>query len=290
MQLGAIIKAIKRHKSYKAVAGLFFFFRCVGRQFVKDHCFTRATSLAYTSLFSLMPVLLVGYTVFVGFPQFSEIMPKLQAVLLDNFVPDVADDIRGFAAIFMRQASELSLTGFLGLLVVAILMVFNIEEGFNHIWHVKKRRDAVSAFVLYWSVITLTPLLLAGAISVSNLIAEVPGVYFSTQSSIVSAVLMSLKWSLTALFFSLMYWIIPNRSVWVRDALLGGFVAMGLFEMTRNLLILYITKFTRYKFLYGAVAAVPIFLVWLHLVWIILLYGAQVAHMLGLFREGKYHT
>lgn len=283
-------KKIRRTFVAKFLARIVFFFQCVSAQFVKDHGFTRATSLAYTSLFSLMPILLVGYTIFIGFPQFSEIMPKLQDVLLDNLVPEVANDVKGFAAIFMKQASELSLTGFLGLLVVAILMVFNIEEGFNHIWHVKKRRDAVSAFVLYWSVITLTPLVLAGAISLSNMVTSLPAVSEASHIAVFSTLLVGMKWSLLALFFALTYWLIPNYKVWFRDAILGGTIAMILFETTRNALVWYITKFTRYKFLYGAVAAVPIFLIWLHLVWIILLMGAQVAHMAGLFRQGRYHT
>lgn len=285
-----VVKNMMDHEMIKKVDGLLFFFCCVSRQFAKDHCFTRATSLAYTSLFSLMPVLLVGYTIFVGFPQFSEIMPELQAILLDNFVPNVADDVKEFAAIFMKQASELSLTGFLGLLVVAILMVFNIEEGFNHIWHVKKRRDAVSAFVLYWSVITLTPLLLAGAVSLSNILTHMYETSHTLHAGFESSSLFFAKLVLTSAFFAVMYWIIPNVRIRFRDAFLGGVVAMTLFELTRHLLVIYITKFTRYKFLYGAVAAVPIFLIWLHLVWIILLYGAQVVHMVGLFRQGRHYT
>lgn len=281
-----ISRKLKKTRFFKFLSRSVFFMGCVWDQFVKDHCFTRATSLAYTSLFSIMPILLVGYTFFIGFPQFSEIMPKMQDVILDSFVPEVADDIKGFASIFMTQASELSLSGFLGLLVVAILMVFNMEEGFNHIWHVKKRRDAVSAFVLYWSVITLTPILLAGAISVSNIVAKMH-LLGAMHVQLMSYFLLILKFFLMALFFAVLYWLIPHFKVRASDAFCGGLVAMSLFELTRNLLVLYISKFTRYKFLYGAVAAVPIFLIWLHMVWIIILFGAQVAHMLGLFRDGK---
>jgi membrane protein len=263
------------------------FLICVVRQFVKDQCVTRATSLAYTSLFSLMPVLIVSYTVFSGFPEFAQLGPKVQSMMLDNFVPEVAGELKQVGESFMHQASELSLTGFLGLLIVAVLMVFNIEQGFNHIWHARRQRDGVSSFLLYWAVITLAPILLAVAVSISGYIAALPIMVASSKFFLAKLFLVMMKLVLTAGFFGMLYCTVPNCTVRLRDALLGGAVAMVLFEGTKKLLVLYITKFTSYKLLYGALAAMPIFLIWLYLLWIILLFGAEVAHMAGLFRQGK---
>jgi membrane protein len=140
---------------------------------------------------------------------------------------------------------------------------------------------------LYWSVITLAPILLGTAISVSGHVSALPIVMATSQLSVIKFFLVLLQFFITALFFALLYYCIPNAAVRFRDALLGGALAMVLFEVTKRLLVIYIKKFTHYKFMYGAVAAMPIFLIWLYFVWLILLFGAQVAHMAGLFAQGK---
>ncbi len=104
---------------WKQCLWLWDFLLCVVKQFEKDACLTTSTALAYTSLFSLMPILIVSYSVFSGFPEFEQLGPKVEAMLLSNFVPEVAADLRQVGQSFMLQASELSLTSFLGLLVVA---------------------------------------------------------------------------------------------------------------------------------------------------------------------------
>lgn len=268
------------------VTEIYDFFASVIQKTIKDDCFTVSASLAYTNLFALMPMLIVSYTVFSGFPEFSQFGPKIQQILFDNLVPEVANEVKEVAESFMKQASELSLTGFLGLLVVAVLMIFSIENEFNAIWEVKRRRNGLSAFLLYWSVITLIPILLAVVISFSSYVQALPVIAAASKWAVVIPMLVVMKFFMTAFCFALFYFAVPNRKVKLRYAMLGGMVAMILFEFSKYALIIYFAHFNYYKFLYGALAALPIFLVWLYVFWFILLLGAEVAQVASSYEGG----
>jgi len=141
------------------------------------------------------------------------------------------------------------------------------------------RRNPVSAFLLYWAVLTLSPLLVGLSLVVSSYLTSIPLIYGTAQSIGLSEGLLLnyTPFFLVSIAFSILYIVVPNCNVAIRHGILGGVVAGILFEIAKWGFTLYITLFPTYQLLYGALAAIPIFLLWVYLSWMIILFGAEVA-------------
>ena len=249
----------------------------VYRRFVEDGCAHRAAALAYTSLLSLVPLLTVSFAVLAAFPVYQNVGDKIQDFIFQNFVVSSANVVQQHIQAFMTKATQLSATGSFFLLVTAILLIFNIEQAFNSIWRVKHRRKGVSAFLSYWAVLTLMPILIGVGFAVTSYLASVPFITGAAESlGLKKPLLAMLPYLLTLFAFTLLYITVPNCKVRIRYAFVGGLLATLLFELAKAGFAAYITHFPTYKLLYGALAALPIFLVWVYVSWLIILFGAEV--------------
>ena len=138
----------------------------IARQFVQhlthryktDGCRESAAALTYMSLFALVPLLTVLYTIASAIPAFQGLEVQLQGLLFEHLVPDSSSDIQGYLNDFSQQAKTLTGPGIAFLFVTAVLMLRNIEKAFNQIWRARKHRSAISSFLLYWAVLTLGPI------------------------------------------------------------------------------------------------------------------------------------
>jgi membrane protein len=254
----------------------------VEKRFIADECLLRAAALAFTTLLSLVPLLSVSFTLLSAFPIIRSLSQKIQNYLFTNFIisPTGQDQIVPYIDQFIHQARQLSEIGLLYLIVTAVLVVFNIESAFNAIWRVKKHRHGLSAFLLYWAVLTLIPFTIGLGIAISTYITSLPWVVdATTHLKAVSALLLSLSpFALTFAAFALLYYAMPNCKVPIKACALGGLVAMILFELAKWGFTTYVTQFSSYQLLYGALATIPVFLTWIYISWIIILLGAVVGH------------
>lgn len=253
----------------------------VVNNFSKDDCLTRSSALAYTSLFSLVPLIIVSYAVFSGFPEFNVMAGKIQNVLVQNLVPNVAREVVKYIDTFVSQAGKLNVMGFSSLLLVAVLTIFNIERAFNHIWGVEKRRDGMSAFLLYWGVLTLAPILASVVITIGNYILALPWIASTTSIFSAKTLFKLMEWGVTSLMFAFLYDTMPNCKIRFRHAMIGGISTMVLFDVAKGSLVHYIRTLTSYEVIYGALAVLPIFLFWLYVLWLVILVGAEVTRTLG---------
>lgn len=266
----------------------YHFFHLVVVRFKADGLTTRAAALAFATLLSLVPLLTVSFSVLTAFPVFEEFALKIQDFIIQNFVAASAQVVQQHLQNIVHQTSQLSAIGMLFLVATAVLMVFNMELAFNVIWRVKKRRSFLSAFLMYWAVLTLTPILIGIGLIISTYVISLPLIS-------VAANLLGLKKILfyatpflsTLVAFTLLYLAVPNRKVQFRYAVAGGLVASILFEIAKQGFVLYITRFSVYRLIYGALAAIPIFLVWIYLSWLIILFGAVVSATLEERFEGS---
>ena len=262
----------------KTVKQIYRFFRLVISRFRADGCTTRASALAFATLLSIVPLLTVSFSLLTAFPVFQVFALKIQNFVFDNFVPTSAAVLQQYLQDIVRQTSKLSAISMCFLIATAVLMVFNMEQAFNTIWHAKKQRGFLSAFLMYWAVLTLAPILIGIGLVISTYIISLPLIS-------VAANLLGLKKLLfyttpylsTLVAFTLLYLAVPNRKVLFRYALAGGAVATLLFELAKEGFVFYITRFSIYKLVYGALATIPIFLVWIYLSWLIILFGAVVS-------------
>jgi len=199
-------------------------------------------------------------------------------------VPTSGEVLQQHLAEFSAKASRLTGPGAAFLVVVALLMMANIDRALNAIWEVKAERSVASKFLIYWAVLSLGPLLIGASLLVTSYIVSLPILSEAASSGLGRRLLGMTPVVASAVAFTMMYSVVPNRRIRFVHALAGGAFAALLFEVAKRGFGLYITQFPTYQAIYGALATVPIFLVWVYLSWIIVLLGAEVTHCLSIYR------
>ncbi|MBN2689216.1 MAG: YihY family inner membrane protein [Gammaproteobacteria bacterium] len=249
------------------------------KRFVVDDCPIQAAGLSYVTLLSLVPLMTLCLSVLSAFPVFSGIGANLQHLIISNFVGSSAHTIQHHLQNFLLQTRKLSSLGLVFFLLTAVLMIFSMEQAFSRIWRLQNRRGIVQSFLIYWAVLTLGPVLLGvGMTSGSNLLA----LHFSENVMLLATVKKALifisPYFFVFMFFTMLYVTLPNCKVKIRHAAIGAFIAMLLFNFAKAGFAFYIKHFPTYVLIYGALAAIPLFLIWLYVSWLIILFGAVITH------------
>ena len=250
----------------------------IGVNFIKDVAGERITvsagHLAYVSLLSLVPVIMVFFMVMSAFPAFEEIRGEFEAFIFSSFVPTAGDVVQDYVSKFVGNASGMGAASIVSLLVVAILLISNIDKTFNHLWKTKVQRPIIFTFAIYWMVITLGPLLIGLSIAVSSYLGGLANFADDYTPGFGTAVLKLVPWAAAIGAFMILYMIVPNRQVRAKYAFFGAVLATALFEITKKGFAFYISSFPSYEVIYGALATIPILFVWVYLSWIVVLLGA----------------
>ncbi|WP_210397843.1 YihY family inner membrane protein [Motiliproteus sediminis] len=263
-------------------AGLFL--RMLVHQFGANQGALNAAALTYTTLFAVVPLMTVTYSMLASIPSFQGVGEQLEGLLFDHFVPSSGESIRGHLSGFATQARTLTAVGIGFLIVTAFLMLKSIEGTFNRIWRVDSPRKGLSSFLLYWAVLSLGPLLLGLGFVLTSYLASLP--LISDASEILGGrqgLLSLLPFVTSTAAFTLLYAAVPNCRVPLRHALAGGVLVALLFEAAKRSFTLFVTHFPSYELIYGAFAAVPLFLAWIYITWIIVLLGAELVRGLSSF-------
>ena len=247
-------------------------------RFREDRLALTAGSLTFTSVISIVPLATVMLAVFSAFPIFSTLQETLQRYFASNLFPDtIAKPVLGAITQFSTRANRLGLVGLAVLLVSAIALMLTIDKALNAIWRVKKPRPIAQRVLVYWSAMTLGPLLLAVSLTTTSYAFSVARGYGQFGPQGFGIVISLLEFVLIALGMAALFHYVPNTHVRWRHALVGGlFVALGI-AGTKRLLALYFSGVSTYSMIYGAFATVPIFLIWIYLCWAIVLLGAVIA-------------
>ncbi|NIE82794.1 MULTISPECIES: YihY family inner membrane protein [unclassified Burkholderia] len=251
-----------------------------------------AGSLTFTTILAVVPLVTVAFALFTAFPMFSSFQSSLQGFLADHLMPaQINNQIFKYLNQFSAKAKGLTTAGLIVLVVTSVMTMMTIESAFNVIWRVRKSRPFAQRVLAYWAFITLAPLLFGISLSISS--------YLFTKSLAIAgtpAATTSVEWLLTAaslpltvLAFTLLYVYLPNCTVAWRDAVVGGICAAIAFELAKRGFGYYVRRIPTYTAVYGAFAAVPLFLLWMYLSWLITLAGAMVASALPVIRIGQFH-
>lgn len=253
-------------------------------RFVEDRCLQTAGALAFTTLFALVPLTAAILGVLAAFPVFEEWRIKLTSWAFNNFVPAAGDVIQTYLTEFAANASKATTIGVLVLVFSAISLMMSIEDAFNRIWRVKSNRGPASRFVIYWTALSLGPMLLVAMLAISSYLVALPFIdVAATQWSIKERVLSALPFLIVWIALSTGFTVIPNRTVRFRDAAIGGVIAAILFESAKHGFAWYARDMANYQQVYGALSIVPIFFLWMYLSWIIVLFGASITASLSAF-------
>ena len=252
------------YNKMKTVADFIFF---LTKRAKADAVFRVASSLAYTSLIALVPLIAIGIAIFSAFPVFDSVRAQLADFLFQNLTPAFEEEIRSYLEVVVKNSGQLGTVGVSGIAITAILLLSTIEDSFNYIFKVTQPRRIATKITLYWTVITLGPLLLGTAFSMRG--------YLYTLQKFVDA-----DGETSQMFFSylipplmtvaalmLIYILVPNKKAIVA-VILFAFLRMGFGS--------FVMSNTTYSTLYGALAIIPIFLIWMYLSWAVVLFGAVV--------------
>lgn len=248
-----------------------------------------ASSLTFTTVLAIVPLLAVALSLFTAFPLFGEFSQALQAFLAQHLMPTaISDTIMKHLNAFATQASHLTAIGGLFLLVTALLLIMTIDSALNDLWHVHQQRPFLQRFLVYWAVISVGPVLMGASLWTTTYLARESMGLVTQLPDVMDSIAYLLPFLLTGFGFTVLFLIVPNRSVEWKDAATGGFLAALLLEFMKRGLAYYISQFPTYAVIYGAFATVPVFLMWVYLSWLGVLAGALLAANLPAIRSGRW--
>ncbi|EKM12264.1 hypothetical protein VCHENC01_2703 [Vibrio harveyi] len=246
-----------------------------------DRVNVNAGYLAYITLLSIVPMLTVLLSILSKFPVFENVGETLQGYIIDNFVPASGDAVRVALQEFVSNTGKMTAVGGAFLFVAALMLISNIDKNLNYIWRVKDKRRPVFSFSMYWMVLTLGPILVGASIAATSYVTSLKLIENETLSGAYNLFLRWLPLLLSFFAFMGLYFLVPNKKVYLSHGAVGAAIAAVLFELSKKGFAFYITQFPSYQLIYGALAAIPILFVWVYLCWLIVLIGAEVTAALG---------
>ena len=256
------------------------------KQYVTDDCSKTAASLAYSTLLAIVPLMLVSLSIASKVPTFSHVVNGLQQFVLTNFVTGAAGSIVHYLDDFMSQVTHLSWTNIVAFTVTGLLLLYNMVMAFNSIWHVQMtwHWHFTLRFLFYFTILLLAPLMLAVLLLIVSYVTSLSLFSSNYFHDMITHPLVILSPYLAAFVtFSFFNWVLPTCQVKLRYALVSGFVSMIFFELIKYFFTWYISVFPTYKIIYGALATIPIFFIWIYLSWVVILIGAIFCKGLHLY-------
>jgi len=281
----------QRGKLRQGMATLAAFAMYSLRRFGADGCFAASGALSYTTLVSLVPLAVIAFGSLAVFPIFSQVHDELVALVFRNLVPSIGEQAAWWFRAFTSSAAQTTAIGVAGIAATGILLLATVEDQLNLIWRITAPRPWVQRILAYWTLITLGPLLIGISLSLSTyfeIAARQVGLEQQAAAWFASSWLHSLARVVPALLefiaLTLLYCLIPNCAVRWRDGALGALIATVAIEILKVGFSIYISASSFYQTVYGALAIIPIFLLWMYISWMAVLLGAVVAAALPNWR------
>lgn len=249
------------------------------RGFVRDRCILQASALTYSTLLAIVPLLALMFSVLKGLG----VQKTLEPLIIKNLAVGSEEAVQAIITyIDNTQVSQLGTVGLLALLLTVLMLLSNIEKAFNSIWGVAETRTFSRRFADYFSVVTLGPIIMLAAISMTS----------SLQSHTLVTTLKEISYlgpMIVALFkmvpfigmwvvFVALYLFMPNTSVRLFPAIMGGVFGGTLWQLAQFFYVNSQVGVSRYNAIYGTMAALPIFMIWIYVSWIIVLLGVELTY------------
>lgn len=251
-------------------------YRCTYR-FIEEDRSIQAAGLTFYTLFALVPLValilsLVGWVSIV-----PDQAARMEAFFLKNFVPQAAGAIEYYLHSFAISSTKLPRISLLIFLLTSIFLINSIEACFNQIWRVTTEASYWRRAIHYTMVLIVAPMCLGLSISVSIILLSLAWLQHPVISSGVSELVKLLPFILTWLAVTTLYFWLPHLKLKLKNVFIAGFFVAFLFELMKYGFQLYITLFPTYQIVYGAIALMLVFLLWVYLSWSAVLFGAILA-------------
>lgn len=263
----------------------FMYLRLLVQHFLDDNCTQKAASLTYTTLLSIVPIIAVVLMIFSTVPALEGVREQVQQAIYSNLLPSSSSQISNYLYNFAEKSIKMSIVGVGALLFTTIMTLITIETAFNQIWRVEDKPDTIKSVVRFLIMVVAVPSVLGIAFLASSAVQSIDflnrrvggyGIDWGVWVQIFS-------FFITILGFAGMYWFIPKIKVPLKNAVIAGGVIAVIFECVKQVFGLAITNFTSYEAIYGAFAALPIFLMWIYISWNLILLGVEISYTLTIF-------
>ncbi|MDI6747390.1 MAG: YihY family inner membrane protein [Rhodocyclaceae bacterium] len=247
----------------------------VAQRFGEERCAQTAAALSFATLLGLVPMLIVAAVLVEHLPLAFNPGTSLEKFILGTLLPDKAGVvIAKFLGQFALRSDRITLIGLGVLAITALMQMLTIERAFNSIWKVKKQRPWYRRLALHLLTLLAGPLVFGGALASTTYLASASFGLVEESRWAQIIFVQTIPMIFLAALFGLLYWILPNRPVSRWHAGFSGALAALAFVGMQHLFALYVVNFPTYTLIYGAFAAMPIFLLWLYLSWSVVLIGA----------------
>ena len=264
-------------------------FRFARRRLTEEKLPQVAGSLTFTTTLALVPLLTIILAIFTTFPVFSNFRTSLEAYFVQTMMPKgISNTIINTLTQFASKAKGISAVGAVALFITSAAMMGMIERAFNQIWKVRRTRPVGQRIMIYWALVTLGPLLLGLSISASSQLFVATSGLAKAAPFFSSLFYTLVSVGLTCGAFTLLYMLVPNRFVDWRDAVWGGLMAALAFEVAKRMFAMFVRQFPTYTVIYGALAALPMFLMWIYMSWMITLIGALLTAALPVVKYERW--
>ena len=257
--------------------------------FINDNCQLKASALTFYSLLSVVPVVAMIFGIAKGFGFEERIRAMLEGNVSDPHQQEVVNWIVNFAVSYLESTpgGQIAGIGFAILLWSIMKVLGNIEESFNDIWEVKHSRSFIRKFSDYVALFLLAILLLVSTSGVVVFISnQIKGISIVEYVSPLAMVLF--PYLIIWIVFTLLLYIMPNKKVNFNAALFGGIISGTMFQLLQYGYIHSQVWVSKYNAIYGSFAALPLFLIWLQLSWLIVLFGAELSFAYQNYRSFEF--
>ena len=275
------------HQVSERARATYCFWRHVSLRFWHDELFTKSAALAFQTTLALVPLFTIMISILSAFPGFRDFVLEVESSILSILATHTETVVQGQLVDFIGRARELTGLGVIALAIIAMMLLHTASDTFDAIFRVTKQRALAARFMTYWTLLTLGPLIFAVGFSLTaSLFAEdetALGGLFQQSLGLLKAILpFVVEW----MGFTLLYWLVPSRPATFRDSMAAAAVAAVLFQVLKGGFALYLIYVASYESIYGALAAIPVTLLWLELAWATSLFGASIAASMPEWRAG----
>jgi membrane protein len=262
--------------------------RNIGRHFVNQDCPRMAMALSYQTLLALVPLGVLALSLFTYVDAFYKFQEDILFFLFDNLLPATISQAHELLQGIVGNAKQLTYVGIGGLAVTAILLFSSIEASFGRIWQIKTTRNFFIRLFVYIVLILLGPIALASSMTLFTWIADLTQASSGVElTSLTEYFKFIIPFGVVFIAMFSLYRLIPAGKVNSLHAAIGAGTAASLFILGKHLFRLYLIYFPSYEIIYGALAILPLFLIWLYVSWLLVLLGATITAVLGFHLDGK---
>lgn len=260
------------------------FLRYVLKRWNEDRSLQIAGSLAFTTVLAVVPVFAIVVALLSRAPFFEEVLVQIKVFLLLNLTPEIAGRIiTVYMEEFAANAVRLTALGVAVLFASALATLLMVDRSIHAIWRERRSRPLWVSILAYVTLLVVSPILIVVSVTVTTYLMALSA-HVNVSERAHSVILQVVPASVSAIAFFLLYRLVPHRPVPWKHAAVGALVACVLFEGAKEVFAIYVANVPGYNVLYGAFVAMPFFLIWIYVSWVVVLLGAEITAALGAWR------